>query len=113
MTVRADLAAAANGAGMGLNVAQFYRQTAKVMDGWVSLVGMDRDDTGFGFMDRWQVTVVLHQDVKAAELWIEANVDALLAALAPQLIVTTVVPAQLTLDLGRVPGLVVEGVRAH
>lgn len=116
MTARAELAAAANSVtvdDVALNVEPYYFQTTKVGDGWVALVGLDRDDSGLGYMERWQVTVVLHQDVATAEKWIEANADALVDALEDRLVVTTVVPVQLTMDAGRIPGLVIEGSRPH
>lgn len=115
-TAREALAAAANTVqvgGVALNVQPFYRQSAKPGDGWVALVGLTRDDSGFGFMERWQVNVALHQDVATAERWIEDNVDQLLEALGPELIVTDVVPSQLVMDQGKVPGLVIEGTRPH
>lgn len=112
MGTRQDIATAANTVA-GINVSAFYRQTSKVGDGWVALVGLDRDDTGFGFMERWEVQVVLHQDIATAQAWIEANTDALITALAPQLVITGLVPSTLALETGAVPGLVIEGARAH
>lgn len=112
MTTRGEIATAANTVA-GVNVSEFYRQTTKPGDGFVSLAGYDRDDTGFGFMERWNVTVVLHQDVKAAETWIETNADALIDALSAVLVITALTPGKLALDAGAVPGVVVEGTRAH
>lgn len=116
MTARDDLVAAANSVTVGgaaLNVRPFYVQTTKVGDGWVALARLERDATGLGYMERWQVTVVLHQDVATAEQWVQDNVDQLLDKLEDQLVVTAVVPVQLTMDAGQVPGLVVEGSRPH
>lgn len=112
MSARADIAAAASTV-TGVNVAPYYRQTTKVGDGWVGLQRLDRDDSGFGFMESWAVMVVLSQDIKAAEEWIEAHADALADALAAELIVTALIPERLVLDTGTIPGLTVEGVRAR
>lgn len=110
MGTRNELAAVAS-AVEGLNVTPYMRQSTRPGDGWVSLQRSDRDDSGFGFMDRWAVTVVLPQDLVAAEKWIDTNADALANALAKEMVVTAMVPATLVLDLGNVPGLVIEGSR--
>jgi len=112
MTARQDLAAAASSVA-GVKVGPYYRQTTKTGDGWVELQRSDRDDTGFGFMDRWAVKVITPQDLRAAEEWIESKREALTAALAPHMVVTALVPAVLVIDQGSVPGLVIEGSRAH
>ena len=112
MSVRDDIAAAANTCA-AVKVSPTYTQTTRPGDGWVSLAGIDRDDTGFGFMDRWEVTVVLPSDIAGAETWMQTNIDALLTALAAQLIVTSATPSTLLLETGSIPGLVVAGTRAH
>lgn len=95
------------------NVSPYYNQTTVPGSGWVSLQRSEADDTGFGFMDRWAVTIVLPQDLAAAERWIEQMRDTLVANLKPVLIVTALVPATLTLGGGSVPALVIEGTRPH
>jgi hypothetical protein len=110
MATRNELAAYASAVD-GCNVTPYMRQATRPGEGWVSLQRSDRDDSGFGFMDRWAVTVVLPQDLASAEKWIDANADALAAALAQGMVVTALVPATLVLDAGNVPGLVIEGSR--
>lgn len=110
--IRDDIATAASTVD-GVTVEPYWRQDTQPGHGWVSLARSDRDDTGFGFMDRWTVTIALPQDVRAAEEWIEEHRDALTAAVASELVVTALVPATLTFDTGTTPGLVIEGSRAH
>lgn len=116
MGVREDLATAAStvpGAAGGPNVkvSPYLRQTAQPYQGFVRLQAKTRDDTGLGFMDTWQVWILLPQDVAAAEKWIETNHALLIAALSPHMVVTTLTPSQLVLDSGTVPGVVIEGAR--
>lgn len=112
MSTRDDIAAAASTVD-GVKVAPYYRQSAKVGDGWVVLQRLDRDDSGLGFMESWAVMVTLAQDVKTAEKWIETRAAALAAALETELHVMALIPATLTTTKGTVPGLVIEGIRAH
>lgn len=113
MTVRDDLAAAASGVLGVKTVSPYYRQTTKTGDGWVSLGRRDRDDTGFGFMDTWEIRVIAGQDLADAERWTETHADALVTALATHLVITAVIPVTLVMDTGNIPGLVIEGVREH
>ena len=110
--LRAEIAGAASLVA-GVHVKPYYRQTTKPGDGWVSLQRSDRDESGFGFMDRWAVTLVLPQDVKAAEDWMDSHIEQLAEALKDYLIVTAFVPAALRMDSGEVNGLVVEGTRGR
>lgn len=112
MTSRADIATAASSV-TGVSVTPYYRQSTKPGDGFVSLIGLDPDAAGIGYMERWAVTVVLSQDIPTAEKWIESNVDSLLAALEQQLVVTAVVPTTLSFDTAQVPGLSIEGSKGH
>lgn len=108
--VRAALAAAASSV-EGINVSAYFRQTTKVGDGMVRFDQSNRSDNGFGFMDTWQVLVILPQDLAAAEKYIETKVPALVTAIEEQLIVTSVTPQQLALDTGLVPCVFIEGSR--
>lgn len=97
----------------GVNVKPYFRQTTKSGDGWVSLQRSDRDESGFGWMDRWAVTIVLPQDVRSAEDWMDDHLDPLANALKDYLIVTAFVPSTLRMDSGEVNGLVIEGTRGR
>lgn len=110
--LRNEIAAAASLVD-GVTVKPYYRQTAKPGDGWVSLQRLDRDDSGLGFMALWAVMVVLPQDLKAAEVWIDDHADAIAEALGHALVVSAVVPSSLTWGGNPVPGLVFEGYRAR
>lgn len=109
-TFREDLAAALT-AVPGVNVAPYYRQNAQPGMGFIRLHAKTRDDTGMGFMDTWQAWILLPQDLAAAELWLETNLPALIAAAAPHIVITTITPSQLVLEQGTVPGVVIEGAR--
>jgi hypothetical protein len=112
-TLRADLAAAAN-ALLGANrVAPYYRSSARPGDGWISFARRDRDDTGLGFMDRWEIRVALAQDLETAEKWIDDNADDLANAVAEHLVITAVIAVTLVMDTGNIPGIIIEGVRPH
>lgn len=93
--------------------AAYYRQSSKPGDAWVSFARMDRDSTGLGFMEAWEVRVVLAQDLATAEKWADENTAALVEALSVHLTITAVVVVTLAMDTGNIPGLVVEGVRPN
>lgn len=113
LAVRTDLADAANTV-LGENrCAKYHRQSARPGDAWVSFARMDRDSTGFGFMEAWEVRVALHQDLSAAETWVDENTAALVEALSEHITVTAAVMVTLVMDAGNIPGLVVEGVRPN
>lgn len=110
MSAREDIADAANTVD-GLNVTPAFRQVTKPGEGFVSWNGSDRDDSGFGFIDRWSVWIAASQDRVTAELWIEENLPAILDALRPELVVTTANPTEMILGTGSINGLVIEGNR--
>ena len=112
--VRALLAAAAN-SHLGANrVTPYYRQSTTAGWGWVSLGARNRDASGFGFMDTWEIRLVLSQEIAKAEKWIDQHSDALAAAISNELIVTSLTPAVLNLDTKTtVNALIIEGVREH
>jgi hypothetical protein len=112
--VRTALAEAANGVlGGPRKCSTYYRSTTKPGDAWVSFARMDRDDTSFGFMEAWEVRVVLAQDLATAEKWADENSAALVDALSEHMTITAVVMVTLAMDTGNIPGLVVEGVRPN
>ena len=112
-TARTAIAAAANEVLGPKRCAPFYRSSMRPRDAWVSFSRYDRDDTGLGFMAAYEVRVALPQDLGDAEEWVTDHSDALVEAIAEQLIITAVVMVTLVTDSGNVPGLVVEGVRPH
>lgn len=111
--LRANLAAAANGVLGPKRVSAYYRSSARPGDGWVSFARRDRDDTGLGFMDRWEVRVTLAQDLATAEKWIDEHSDDLADAIAEHLVITAVIAVTLVMDTGNIPGIIIEGVRPH
>ncbi|WP_036517077.1 hypothetical protein [Nocardioides sp. J54] len=108
--VREALAAAANTVD-GVNVTPYYRQATGVGEG---LVRYDRTDypNAFGGLVTWWVVVVLPQDMRAAEEWLDENGAALREAVAEELIVRSMYPQQLALtDGSAVLAVVIEGQR--
>lgn len=110
MGARADIATAASTV-TGVDVAPEYRQSLSPYTGFVKWNGLNRDESGLGWMDTWQVWLALPQDVKTAEQWLTQNLPALLDAVEPELYVTTVTPAELVLEGGSTNGLIIEGAR--
>ncbi|MFT4010871.1 MAG: hypothetical protein QM655_12615 [Nocardioidaceae bacterium] len=94
--VREALAAAASSLD-GVTCTPYYRQSTKTGDAWVHLASRAPGSTGFGYVDTWQVVVVLPQDLVAAEKWLDVRLSELLAALEPELVITTVTPTELAL----------------
>jgi hypothetical protein len=111
--LRAAFAAAANGVLGDKRCAPYYRTTTRPGDAWVSFARRDRDDTGFGYMDSWEIRVALSQDLATAEAWVDEHSDDLADAIATELVVTAVVMVTLVTDTGNTPGLIIEGVRPH
>lgn len=110
MTARAEIATAATITDL-TTVTEFYRQNLQPGQGFVKLGRKARDDSGFGFMDTWQVWIALPQDLAAAEKWLDDHLPTLIAAVAPAMVVTTATPSTLVFDTNSVPGVVIEGAR--
>jgi hypothetical protein len=108
MGVRQDIASAASSL-TGVSVEPYVRRTLTPGDGYVQFLGMEIDDTGLGFMERWVVIITISQDDLAAQMWIEENSDALIDALSPHLIVTSVVPW----DVSGINAVHIAGSRGH
>lgn len=108
MSTRESLASAASIAGK-TNVTPYYRQSLRAGDGFVRLAQRVRDTSGFGFMDHWEVWIALPSEAAAGEKWLETNIDALIAAIAPVMVVTSVQPAQLGMDPNTVNGVIIAG----
>lgn len=114
MNTAADRQAIADAASTvaGVKVSPRYKQLTKNGDGSVRLANLVRSSDGFGFIATYQVMVKVDQDVAAAETWIDGKADALVDALASQLVVTRIEPVELVMDTGRVPAVLIEGTRA-
>lgn len=97
----------------GVNVSPYFRQTTKTGEGFVRLDRTIRDESGFGFMDNWNVVIVLSSSISTAEKWIEDNCDALIEAISEEMVITQMLPQQLVIDNGTtLPVLFIEGARA-
>lgn len=110
MSARDELAFAAN-AVTGVSVTGHYRQSLKPGDGFVKWNGRNRDDSGLGWMDSWQVWLALPQDVRSAEEWLTEHLEPLIAVLDDVIIVTAATPAELVLGAKPTNGLIIEGTR--
>lgn len=109
---RKAIAAAVNNVD-GLDCSANFRQTTRPGSGAVQWAGLDRAGNGFGYMNRWNVLVILPQDVAAAETWLEAHLDELLDNVARELVIQTANPEQIITDSGTLLAVVIEGVRAR
>lgn len=110
MSTRDELAAVATALD-GVNVTGHYRQSLKAGDGFVKWNGRDRDDSGLGWIDIWQVWVALPQDLGAAETWLTEHLEPLIEAIDDVLVVTTVAPREFLLGTKPTNGLIIEGTR--
>lgn len=108
---RTAIAAAASTVA-GVTCATGYKQLTKPGDASLRLAALVRSTDGFAFIATWQVMVMVSQDVAAAEKWLDGKADALVDALAAELVVTRIEPVELVLDTGRVPAVLIEGTRA-
>lgn len=109
-TARDDIALALTFA--WVDVTAEYRQSLAPASGFVKWNGRTVDDSGFGWIDTWQVWIALSQDVKTAEQWLADHLPELLAAANTELVVTSAYPAELVLGAGTTNGLIIEGTRA-
>lgn len=94
----------------GVNVSPYFRQTTKAGEGMVRLDRQARDDSRF-YLNTWQVLIILPQDIAAAEKYLDAKTVPLREAAREQLTVLSITPQELVLDTGKVPVVVIEGVR--
>lgn len=95
----------------GVNVTPYFRQTTKPGQGMVRLDRMTRSANGFGFMNTWQIIILLPADIAAAERWLENNTSDLVHEIEQELILLSVTPQQLALDSGTIPVVIIEGNR--
>lgn len=109
---RAAIAAAANTVA-GVTCSEYTRQLEKTGDALVRLDAVNYPDK-FGGVGTWEVFVILPQDIKAAEQWLDTNVEALKVALCAEMVVTTVTPTSIRYDTGiERPGVVIQGIREY
>jgi hypothetical protein len=117
-TAKTEIAAAIT-AGVPASVVRCgtkYRQTTRPGDAWPRLAARNRAANGFGYLDTWEVVVVLPQDLGAAEEWLDAHLDELLEALNVARVfvrgVETATPTELILGAGNpINGLILTGLR--
>lgn len=112
LATRTAIAAAATVDGV-TDVSARYRQSTQVGHGSVRLEDCIRDDSGFGFVDVWQVVIFLPQSIEAAEAWLDEHLDAVMDAVSSELTVLSATPATVALAQGTAPGVIISGVRAH
>lgn len=92
------------------NVTPYFRQVTKPGEGHVRLGQRAPDDSGFGWIDTYEVLIPLSPDVVAAEKLQEAIQDELLERLHPVMVVQSVTPTELVFDAGSISGVVISGV---
>lgn len=112
MTWRDDLATSISTV-EGVNCTPYRRQTTTPGEAMVRFDRSARDDSGLGYLNTWQVCVILPQNVATADAWIDDHRDALIAAAEDHLVVTSLVVGQLPVDTSLVPCVVLEGVREN
>lgn len=109
---RAAIAAAANTVA-GINCSEYTRQLDKTGEACLRIDTVNYPNP-FGGVATWEVFIALPQDVKAAEQWLDANVDALVAALNTEMVVQTVTPTSIRYDTGiERPGVAIQGFREY
>lgn len=109
MSDREDIAAAAN-AVAGINVYPGFRESTKIGDGWMKLIGMTPQT--FGYIREWMVVIVIPNQVTGAEEWMDTNLEAIADALSRQLEITKITPTAVPLsESGTVYAVAIQGVR--
>lgn len=112
MSFRADLATAISVVD-GVHCTAYHRQTTNPGEAMIRLDRRIRSENGFGYMNTWQVVVILPQNLAQAEGWIDTHGDELIDAAANHLVVQSLVPGQLPVGSTLVPCVVLEGVREN
>jgi hypothetical protein len=109
LQVRQEIAAAADTVA-AVSCTPRWRQSTKP---GAATVRRDRTEypNRFGGIVTWQVVVTLPQDQVGAEKWMDDNLADLVAALGDVLAVRSAFPAEIAVDAGTVPVLIVEGQR--
>jgi hypothetical protein len=106
-----ELLAAAASTVEGINCDPYYRQSPKSGDAMVRRAGTVYPPNSFGGVVTWQVLVVLPQDLRAAQMFLDDVIPLVAVAISPELDVTSVTPQQLAFADTLVPGAVIEGKR--
>jgi len=106
---RAGFAAAINGI-EGLKYFEKTPPAPKAGDAWLRWRA-ERADEGVGFDVTWLVAIVTPQGEAAADAWIDAHLDELLAALRPITYVTGYGPANLGDNTSPIDGLLITTTR--
>src|SRR5680860_1505624 len=70
----------------GINVAPYFRTPTRPGDGSVRLDRMTRDLNGFGFVNTWNVVVLLPEDLASAEKWLDEKAPALIEVLSEHMV---------------------------
>lgn len=97
----------------GIKCSPYNRQLAKAGEALVRLASVNYPNK-FGGEATWEVFVILPLDEKAAEQWLDTNLDALVAALSVEMVVQTVTPVSLRYDTGvERPGVAIQGHREY
>lgn len=110
MSVREDLAAAASSVD-GITGHPYFVQTTTPGHAFVRLERIDYPNA-FGGVVRWNVVLILPQDLGQAERFLEDKVPAIREAVGEHLVVTSVQPQRLELaGVGVVPVAFVNGHR--
>lgn len=108
MSDRDDIAAALN-AVEGINVYPGFRESTKVGNGWITLAKMTPQE--FGYIKDWKVTIVIPNQITAAEEWMDGYLEVLAEAVKRQLEVTQILPTQISVSGTTVYAVVIQGVR--
>lgn len=108
MSAREQIAAAATLDGI-TDVQPYYRQSLRPGAGFVRMGARRRDDSGFGYMQEWEVWIATPATEVAAEKWLDAHLDDLVGAISEALLVTTATPSELGLGPNTHTGIVIAG----
>ena len=112
MTTRQELAEALTGID-GYHISAYYRQTTKPGDGFITITDLTRDTSGIGWMETWQIIIILGQDLNAAERRFENDIDTLVDTTSTILHVANVTLATLTLDTHTLSAVIIDGRIGH
>ena len=103
---RQDVANAATIAGI-TNITPYYRQSLKVGDGFVRLASLSRDDSGFGWVSKWEIWIATPTEFVAAETWIDTNLIQVLDAINTVALAAEATPTELIMGTNSVNGIII------
>lgn len=110
MSARTDIADALSTI-EGINCSLYYRNSTKNGDAHLRLATKTVDDTGLGFIDRWEIVIPINQNVAQTEQWIEEHAAEIIEALSPEMIITAITPREIAFESAVVNGVIIEGAR--